>query len=118
MANVGNFYGLFIDERSRRKRVSAPVRRRVVDPDFLMRLVQWLRLSALDTGEQLVLNVLGQLDADRVVVVAVLVANVASVGPGRCLRLGRRAVMRGAVSPGGKERCRWRVLVVLVEVGA
>lgn len=51
MTNVGYLYGLFIDERSRRKRVSAPVRRRVVDPDFLMRLVERLRLSALDTGE-------------------------------------------------------------------
>ncbi|KAL7819212.1 hypothetical protein V8C44DRAFT_131456 [Trichoderma aethiopicum] len=92
------------------------MRRRVVDADLLVLLVQRLRLAALDAGKQLVLNVGGQLDADRVGVVAVLVANVASVGPGRCLGLGRRAVVRGAVSPGGEEGCRLRVKIVSVPV--
>lgn len=98
------------------------MRRRVVDSDLLLRPQGRLRLSALDAGEELVLNVLRQLDADRVVLVAVLVANVARIGPRRgCLGLGRRAVvMRGAVSPGGKERHRWGVLVekIVIEVGA
>jgi hypothetical protein len=96
--------------------MGAAVRRRVVDADLLVLLVQRLRLAAVDAGEQLVLNVGGQLDADRVVVVGVLVANVASVGPGRCLGLGRRAVVRGAVSPGGEEGCRLRVKGVSVPV--
>lgn len=114
--NVGDFYGLFIDKRRRREGVGAAVRRRVVDADLLVLLVQRLRLAALDAGKQLVLDVGGELDADRVGVVAVLVANVASVGPGRCLGLGRRAVVRGAVSPGGEEGCRLRVKIVSVPV--
>lgn len=73
-----------------------------MNPDLLVRLVERVQLSALDSGKQLVLNVFRELDADRVVLVAELVANVASVGPRRrCLGLGRRAkLMRGAVSPG------------------
>lgn len=73
-----------------------------MNPDLLaVRLVERVQLSALDSGKQLVLNVFRELDADRVVLVAELVTNVASVGPGRRLGLGRRAkLMRGAVSPG------------------
>lgn len=86
------------------------MRRWVVNPDlFAVRLVKRVvQLSALDSGQQLVLNVFRQLDTDRVVLVTELVANVASVGPGRCLGLGRRAkLVRGAVSPGREEGRRW-----------
>ena len=71
-------------------------RRGIVDADLLVLL--WV--STLDTDQQFVLDVLRELDTDRIVFVSELLANVTRVGP---RRLGARVwatEMRGVDSPG------------------
>lgn len=57
-------------------------------------------MTLLNTGEELVLDVVGQLQTDRVVIVGELVADVARVGP-RGLGLGLGQARRWGVVGGG-----------------
>lgn len=92
---VGDLDGLLVDSCAPRMQL---VRLGVVDADLLVVLVR-----PSDVSQQLLLDLAGELQAERVVV-GVLLADIARIGP-RGLRAGARAggrvtAVMGVVTPG------------------
>lgn len=119
--DVGNLNGLLVEDR-RMRGASATAGRRglYADPLFVR------GVTPMDAVEELLLNVVGELEAEGVVLVALLLANVASVGPGR-LGVGvgadgKTRVVVGGVTAGGQQRslrvCVADVVAVVVAVVA
>lgn len=92
---IGDADGLLVNGIMLRRGAAAGARRGAVDADLFGAAGRAL-LALGDAGEQLVLDIVGELEPDGVVEVVVAIANVARVGPGRLGVGGRTAWVGGS----------------------
>ncbi len=105
---IGDAYGVLVNVMMAGRGAMATVWRWTADADLFGATIGTLAMLG-DGGEELGLNVAGELETDGVVEVVVAIANIARVGPGR-LGVGGRAAgaagSRSSVGGGGEPRRR------------
>lgn len=91
---MGDLDSLLVDESLRRARTAW---RRILNANLLLRPPR----AVVDAGKKLLLDIVGELQTDRIVVFALLLANVARIGPRRTFgRVGIAGLVGGIVVGG------------------